>query len=325
MRPNAYRSAPLSLRLLHGAALVILSFVASVAFCEELVDREIRAALLKRPDGQIARIETVYNDIFITKRRDLMAMSFRLKGRYYTESVTNLADPDDLPGRYTWMMTVGAAYPHELKSILMIGLGGGTISTYLGRFMPDVSIDTIEIDPGVIAAAKRYFGIRETERVRYLDGDARVFLNRSRKTYDLILVDAFNGSTVPFHLATREFYTLLKERLTPGGVATFNVVEGTKLYASTLVTLRSVFPSVHVFPSGQGVIAVAAASATPDGDVLARRAAGLQQRYNFRFALPSLLEQRAEGTPAGGGELLTDDFAPVNLHNAVREPMRRTK
>ena len=29
----------------------------------------------------------------------------------------------------------------------MIGLGGGSISTYLGRAMPDLAIDTVEIDP----------------------------------------------------------------------------------------------------------------------------------------------------------------------------------
>ena len=68
--------------------------------------REARAELLKRPDGQIAHIETEYNDIFITKRRNELTMSFQLKGWDYTESVTNLRDPDDLPVRYTRVMTV---------------------------------------------------------------------------------------------------------------------------------------------------------------------------------------------------------------------------
>ena len=115
----------------------------------------------------------------------------------------------------------------------MIGLGGGSISTYLGRAMPDVAIDTVEIDPGVINAAKNYFGIRETARVKYLDGDGRVFLNRNKQLYDLILVDAFHGGYVPFHLLTKEFYTLVKQRLAPGGAAAFNVHDGTKLYVST--------------------------------------------------------------------------------------------
>ena len=139
--------------------------------------------------------------------------------------------------RYTQVMTVGVLYPPEVKRVLMIGLGGGSISTYLGRHMPEASIDTVEIDPGVITAAKKYFGMKETPRVRYLEGDGRVFLNRHKDTYDLILVDAFHGGYVPFHLLTREFYTLVKQRLAPGGAAAFNVHDGTKLYASTLLTL----------------------------------------------------------------------------------------
>jgi hypothetical protein len=47
---------------------------------------------------------------------------------------------------------------------------------------------------------------------------------------------------VPFHLLTKEFYTLVKQHLAPGGAAAFNVHDGTKLYASTLLTLRAVFP-----------------------------------------------------------------------------------
>ncbi len=172
--------------------------------------------------------------------------------------------PDDLPVRYTQIMTVGMLYPPEVRRVLMIGLGGGSISSYLGRFMPDVIIDTVEVDPGVITAAKTYFGMIETPRVRYHEGDGRVFLNRNKETYDLILVDAFHGGYVPFHLLTREFYTLVKQRLAPGGAAAFNVHDGTKLYASTLMTLRAVFPGVHLFSSGTGeMITVATAEAGP--------------------------------------------------------------
>ena len=57
----------------------------------------------------------------------------------------------------------------------------------------------------MVSAAKKYFGMRETEIVRYLEGDARVFLNRHKEPYDLILVDAFHGGYVPFHLLTKEF------------------------------------------------------------------------------------------------------------------------
>ena len=291
-----------------------------------LVDEAARAEMLKRADGQVARIETEYNDIFITKRRHELTMSFQLKGFDYTESVTNLRDIDDLPVAYTRAMTTALAYPAELKKILMIGLGGGSISTYLGRAMPDVTIDTVEIDPGVITAAKKHFGIRENERVKYLAMDGRVFLKRRPQKYDLILIDAFHGGYVPFHLLTKEFYALVKERLTPGGAAVFNVHDGTKLYVSTVKTLGAVFPNVMLHPSGEGEVAtVVTNEPVAADDVLAKRAAALQQKYSFKFPLPQLLERRGPQPSLQEAELLTDDFAPVNLYDAIGRGQRKKK
>ena len=124
-------------------------------------------------------------------------MAFQLKGWDFTQSSINLKDPDDLPLAYTRQMTLAVVYPEEVKRILMIGLGGGAILAYLGRYMPDVNIDTVEIDAGVITAAKKYFGIKESERIRYLDGDGRVFLNRNKQPYDLILLDAYPRRIYP--------------------------------------------------------------------------------------------------------------------------------
>lgn len=308
-----------------GLILALAVLVAPQARAEDLLDAKTRAEMHAHADGRVAHLETEYNDIFIAKRRNELTMSFQLKGYDYTESVTNLADPDDLPIKYTQMMTAAVAYPPQVKRVLMIGLGGGSISAYLGRHMPEATIDTVEIDPGVIAAAKKYFGMIETDRVRYLESDGRVFLNRRKDAYDLILVDAFHGGYVPFHLLTKEFYTLVKQHLNGGGAAVFNVHDGTKLYASTLMTLRAVFSGVQLYPSGEGEVAVVVtAEPPPDPATLLARATALQDQLKFRFPLPALLARRAEKDNAREtGELLTDDFAPVNLYDTIGE--RRQK
>jgi spermidine synthase len=308
-----------------GAAMLLMTglFAACTmpaARADALFDESVRAALLKRPDGRLAHVESEYNDIYISKRRSELTMSFQLKGWDYTESVTDLRDPDVLVLRYAQVMTVATIYPGELKKVLMLGLGGGSISTYLGRFMPDVEIDTVEIDRRVIEVAKQYFGLRETERVRYLDGDGRVFLNRNKGLYDLILLDAYRGGFVPFHLLTKEFYTLVKQRLTPGGAVASNIHDGTKLYHSTVKTLGEVFPTLDLYPSGAGeVIAVATMGAAPDQEALAKRAAALQERYKFRHPLSDALRRRMDNprSQAARGELITDDFAPVNLYDTI--------
>src|SRR5919204_2340197 len=255
-----------------AAALVIIALISPTAGrADNPLDETIRAGMLERGDGRLAHIETQYNDVFITKRGHQLVMSFQVQGWDYTESVSNLLDPDDLPLRYAQVMTIATIYPEAPRKILMLGLGGGSISTYLGRFMPEVAITTVEIDPGVISAAKRYFGLRETARMRYRAGDGRVFLARSNELYDLILLDAYRGGYVPFHLLTREFYTLVKQRLAPGGAAAFNVHDGSKLYASTVKTLGEVFAALDLYPTGRGeVIAVATTTTPADAQTLER-------------------------------------------------------
>jgi spermidine synthase len=305
---------------------------------EALIDEAIRAEVLKRPDGRLTHVESEYNDIYVTKRRNQLIMTFQLKGWDYTESVTNLEDPDDLPLRYSQVMTAASLiYPAEVKRILMIGLGGGSISTYYGRAMPDVHIDTVELDQRVIDVAKQYFALRDTPRVRYLAADGRVFLNRSKERYDLILLDAYRGGYVPFHLLTREFYTLVKSRLAPGGAVASNVHDGTKLYHSTVKTMGEVFPVLDLYPSGSGeVIAIGSADAKFDRDVLATRAAALQARHKFRFPLPEVVKVcsttarsncRMTDVPreAKGGVTITDDFAPVNLYDTIDAPKPKRK
>ena len=325
--------ALLALARLHrpaGSVLVVVALAVSTApagRAENLIDEAVRASMLERADGRLAHIETAYNDVFITKRQHQLVMSFQLKGWDYTESVSNLLDPDDLPLRYAQVMTIAAIYPETARKILMLGLGGGSISTYLGRFMPEAAITTVEIDPGVITAAKTYFGLRETERMRYRAGDGRVFLSRNDELYDLILLDAYRGGYVPFHLLTREFYTLVKQRLTPGGAAAFNVHDGSKLYASTVKTLGEVFAALDLYPSGVGEV-IAVASASPlDPRTLERRAATLQERHGFRFPLPQILRRRLEQPrlQAANGDVITDDFAPADVYDVIGKDARRRK
>jgi predicted membrane-bound spermidine synthase len=305
--------------------LASVVFVTRSAQAEELIDLEQRKVMLGSKNGLIAHIETAYNDIFITKTQAELSMSFQVKGWEWDQSAVNLRDADDLPFPVARQMTMAVVYPEEVKKILMIGLGGGTVSAYLGRYLPEVTIDTVEIDPGVIAAAKKYFGMRETSREHFLEGDGRVFLTRNQELYDLIIIDAFHGGYAPFHLLTKEFYTLVKERLKPNGAAAFNVPDNTRLYVSTIVTLRSVFPTVDLYPAGDGeVITIVTPQPGPDQAEIERRAVALQEHYGFRFKMPALVGRYLANLDVSNGVLLSDDFAPAELYNA-RDTRRRKK
>jgi spermidine synthase len=277
----------------------------------------------------VAHQETEYNDLFIDKQGSLLGLSSRYKGRPdYIESLIDLRDPDAMPVAYTRIMPVALAYPPQIRRILMIGLGAGSMSTYLGRAMPDIQIDVVELDPGVIAAGKKYFGLRETDKVHFIESDGRVYLNRHKETYDLILLDAFRELGVPFHMLTREFDALVKEHLAPGGAVASNVIANTKLYVSTLVTLHAVFPTVDVYPAWSDpnqtqAIAVAVPAPRPPAESLMQRALALQTEYRFRYPLPALVGKRVTELYSNGADVLTDDFAPADLYRVT--PVERPK
>ncbi|HEX3504964.1 MAG TPA: fused MFS/spermidine synthase [Xanthobacteraceae bacterium] len=309
-------------------AFTALMIAGTSARSSDLFDEAVRADMLKHSDGQVAHIETEYNNLFIDKHGSLLGLSSMFKGRPdYVESIVDLKDPDALPVSYNRIVPVALTYPpaadvSATMRILMIGMGAGSILTYLGRAMPDAQIDVVELDPDVIAAGKEYFGLRENDKVNFIDSDGRVYLNRHNKTYDLILLDAFRELGIPFHLLTKEFYELVKAHLAPGGAVASNVAANTKLYVSSLVTLRAVFPTVDVYPDWASpqfaqAIAVASPSPRPTTDMLLQRATALQQQFHFRYPLSDIVGKRITKEFSEGGELLTDDFAPADLYRVT--------
>ncbi len=173
-------SVLLATSLLGLGTFVAMAAAPSAARSAEIFDR---ATLLAREDGQLAHIEGQYNDIYVVKRGNELLMTARLKGWNYTESRINLADPDVVPANYLRLMTTALAYSPQANKVLLVGLGGGVLTSYLGHFLPEARMDSVEIDPGVIDAAKTWFSVKETERMRVIGSDGRVFLNRNFGTH----------------------------------------------------------------------------------------------------------------------------------------------
>jgi len=307
-------------------AVQALAWSAAPVRAEELFDPEIRAEMLKRKNGLITHIETVYNDIFVSKDQNLLKMTFQWKGWYWPESVVNLADPDDLPMPYARAMSLAAIYPPDIKRVLVLGLGAGSVSTYLGRFLKDATIDAAEVDPGVIDVAKKYFGLRESNRSHVYESDGRVFLNRHNELYDLIIADAFSGSYIPFHMMTKEFYQLVRERLAPHGVAGINIIPAEKLFDSNVRTLKLAFDNVDFYHAGEQNVVVVAGLDSFSNEEKLKKAAAAQERYKFRFDVSRLItEERIEVPNAPKGDVLTDDFAPANVYDAYGHRYSRKK
>ena len=132
-------------------------------------------------------------------------------------------------------------------NVAMLGNAAGTAARAYGRYFPEAKIDGVELDPAVSAAGRRYFGMGQLANLTVHDSDARAFLRRTDKRYDVIIVDAYRPPYVPFYLATKEFFELVRDRLTPGGVVALNVAttpDDHELADQIAGTLRTRLPQV---------------------------------------------------------------------------------
>ncbi|MGB2954024.1 MAG: fused MFS/spermidine synthase [Gaiellaceae bacterium] len=196
------------------------------------------------------------------------------------------------------------------QSMLVIGNAGGTIARAYGRFYPGVRIDGVEIDPAVTAAGRRYLGLQANPRLRVYTDDGRPFLERSHRKYDLIVVDAYRQPYVPFYLATKEFFSLAREHLRPGGLLAMNVAKvpgDDRLSRAIGTTLLSAFPQAWRWPALRFNDVLFAFERPLSHGVLASRADRVPSP--LRSLVPLF---RRELTPVqADGSPLTDDHAPV--------------
>jgi spermidine synthase len=134
-----------------------------------------------------------------------------------------------------------------LDRVAILGNAGGTTARAMGVYYPEADIDGVELDPAVTDAGRRFLGLGDNPRLRVHTADARPFLRRTEERYDLIVVDAYRPPYVPFYLATREFFALVREHLTPGGIVALNVAtvpDDTRLARAIATTVAEELPAV---------------------------------------------------------------------------------
>jgi spermidine synthase len=272
--------------------------------------------------GVIYARDTVYHRITVSDEAGIRYM----KLDNYWQSAKDLAAPERTVFRYADYMHAGMLFTPDPRRVLMIGMGGGTVAKRYLQDYPAVRMDVVEIDPKVIAAAERYFGVPANGRLRAFGQDGRIFVKRAAERYDQILMDAYLKDTLPFHLATREFFQEARARLNPGGVFVANIIGAldgpdSRLFRAIYRTLREVFPAVYVFPVDMGpagaqqllrnIIVVGAEEVLSPPEVRARYAAvrGRIRVPGFDAVVADLYAQpiRTDDVPT-----LTDNFAPTD-------------
>ena len=118
---------------------------------------------------------------------------------------------------------------------------------------------SFEIDPELPEIARAELGLRDRAGLEIVVGDARTELDALGPeldgTVDLVIGDAFAGTSVPWHLTTEELTERIAELLAPDGRYVMNVIDGgANRYArAQAATLAEVFDHVAVIVPPEGV------------------------------------------------------------------------
>jgi spermidine synthase len=220
---------------------------------------------------------------------------------------------------YTQMMMAALFVTPEPRSILIIGLGGGTLPSALSRVLPNTKIDVVEIDPAVVRVAKKFFGFTPNERISVIEADGRVFVKRAvreKRQYDLIMLDAFDHEYIPEHLLTREFLEEVASLLPAQGVLAANTFSSSRLYDHESVTYAAVFGTFYNLRQDNRVI-FATKGQLPAIATIERNAARFEKAYE-PFAIDVDRMVRMFSTKVDWNtqaRVLTDQYSPANLLN----------
>ncbi len=237
------------------------------------------------------------------------------------QSSMEINNPTHLVYDYTTFFNLGMQMHPNSTQVLFVGGGGFSGPKFFLSTYPHIHIDVAEVDPDVIDTAMKYFAVSPNPRLTIFNEDGRLYLSETSKTYDVIILDAYAKSYVPFHLLTHEFIKLVASHLNPNGVVVSNLIGSLQGSTSNLVRAEyrtvndilnnsAVFETIYSPSTVQNLLLAATPSRTPIADSISRlNASELASQVSPTGGFAQHLYQgtiRTDDMP-----VLTDNYAPV--------------
>lgn len=205
------------------------------------------------------------------------------------QSAMRIARPHDLELSYTRSMMAFLLFNPAPGSVLMVGLGGGSVAKYLHHHLPETRVRVLEIDPQVVAVARQCFHVpADGGRFEIITGDGAEYMSRRDVAADVIMVDGYDAEAHVEELATREFYGHCRARLASGGVLVVNLWGGDRQFNEVLKRIEGEFrEGTLCLPARKPGNVIAFAFRDAPGPMawtdLERRAGVLEARYGLEF------------------------------------------
>lgn len=208
------------------------------------------------------------------------------------QSVIDLDRPRELAAPYTRLMMVSVVYAQPYIRMVQIGVGAGNMTGYVIRNFPSAIIDAVDIDRDIVELGARHFGLAPDPRLHLHIEDGRRWLAKARGTFDVIMLDAYDGKSIPAALMDAEFFRIVAARLAPTGVVMQNVYLPIVDTSRLLSALRQSFAQVDFYKVGDSAVLAAYHGAARDLRQLTARARQLDQELRPAHSLAGLLEYR---------------------------------
>lgn len=319
--------------LLFAASLWGLRPLLRPAFALVLVALILPLGPLKNIPYLTYEQESLYNYIQVTQLPDGTRELILNEG----QAIHSIYYPDHnkvLTGWY-WDYFLAAPYfnagftpQKKIQRVAIIGLAGGTIAHQITQVYGPVPIDGVEIDPAIVNVGRKYFDMNEPNlHVSIQDG--RTFLATTHEKYDLVVIDAFQQPYIPFQLTTREFFTQIREHLSPTGVIALNTAHTNtdyRLVQAFVNTMSQVFPGVYTFDVPNTFNTEVMATMQPTSvETFRSNLSKLDPTTVMGQVANEVSPVVKQGRP-DGGIVFTDDRAPIEqitdqlLLNYIQQP-----
>ena len=168
-------------------------------------------------------------------------------GNDTVQSAMRLTAPNMLEPTYTQAMLGFLLFTDIPRNALLIGLGGGSLTKFMYHQFPALQLTTVEINPKVIQAARRFFFVPDDdERLCIAQADASAYIV-DQKNWDCILLDGFDAGFQVEALASSDFYSHCANALSATGVLSVNLWGSGPLFDTYLQRLIEVFDQRILF------------------------------------------------------------------------------
>jgi|TARA_A100001518_G_scaffold4172_1_gene5523 spermidine synthase len=185
--------------------------------------RQLGEWLGLRPRGEQEReVERLRDDFGLIRVTELGELRYLFFGEQTEQSCGLIGNPAWLEYDYTRAMLLAGYWLEDTQRVLALGLGGGSLVSAVLTHLQPQQITAVELRPGVVDVARRWFGLPDDPRLTVLIDSAEKVIEREQASADLVLLDLYMEGGITALQLRMDFLEQCHAALRPGGLMVVN-------------------------------------------------------------------------------------------------------